>query len=130
MQLLDNVASLFVRDASGSGDGAKAGASDGHLDPTSRPPTPGEQLLRRQTVAARHRKNSGFGIMYTIGELVAASTSSCAVKSIDENGNDLTLATFAPRASSREPNRKILRDLAGYRRLDTVSKAAKPHRPA
>jgi len=68
--------------------------------------------------------------MYTIGELVAASTSSRAVKSIDENGNDLTLATFAPRASSREPNWKILRDFAGYCRLDTVSKAAKPHGPA
>lgn len=69
-------------------------------------------------------------VMHTIGELVSASTSSCAVRSIDENGNDLTLATFAPRASSREPNRKILRDFAGYRRLDTVSKAAKPHGPA
>lgn len=69
-------------------------------------------------------------VVHTIGELVSASTSSCAVRSIDENGNDLTLATFAPRASSREPNRKILRDFAGYRRLDTVSKAAKPHGPA
>jgi hypothetical protein len=69
-------------------------------------------------------------VMHTIGEFVSASTSSCAVRSIDENGNDLTLATFAPRASSREPNRKILRDFAGYRRLDTVSKAAKPHGPA
>ena len=39
--------------------------------------------------------------MHTIGEFVSASTSSCAVRSIDENGNDLTLATFAPRASSR-----------------------------
>ena len=66
-------------------------------------------------------------VVHTIGELVSASTSSCAVRSIDENGNDLTLA---PRASSRKPNRKILRDLAGYRGLDTVSKAAKPHGPA
>ena len=31
-------------------------------------------------------------VVHTIGELVSASTSSCAVRSIDENGNDLTLA--------------------------------------
>jgi hypothetical protein len=61
---------------------------------------------------------------------LSASTSSCAGRSIDENGNDLKLATFALQTSSREPIRKILRDLAGYRRLDTVSKAAKPHGPA
>ena len=69
-------------------------------------------------------------LVYTISELVSASTSSCAVRSIDENRNDLTLTARMSRASSREPNRKILRDLAGYRRLDTVSKAAKPHGPA
>jgi len=34
--------------------------------------------------------------MYIIGELVSASTSSYDVRFIDENGNDLTLATFAP----------------------------------
>ena len=68
-------------------------------------------------------------VMYTISELVSASTSSCAARSIDENGNDLTPATFAPRALSRDPNLKILRDLAG-RRLNKVSKAAKPHGPA
>ena len=68
--------------------------------------------------------------MYIIGELVSASTSSYDVRFIDENGNDLTLATFAPRASSRKPSRKTFRDLAGYRRLDTVSQAAKPHGPA
>ncbi len=74
--------------------------------------------------------DGAFVVMYTISKFVAASTSSCAVRSIDENRNDLTLTTFAPRTSSREPNRKLLRDLAGYRRLDTVSKAAKPHGPA
>jgi hypothetical protein len=59
--------------------------------------------------------------MYTIGELASASTSSCAVLSIDENGNDLTLETFAPRAPSREPNRKIRRNPLAYFTASTTA---------
>ena len=55
---------------------------------------------------------------------------SCAETSIDENGKDTKLAARLSRGSSREPIWKPLRDIASYRRLDTVSKAAKPHGPA
>ena len=53
---------------------------------------------RERSLAEAHdcRTNSAKALMYIIGELVSASTSSYDVRFIDENGNDLTLATFAP----------------------------------
>lgn len=42
-------------------------------------------------------------VMHTIAELVSASTFSCAVRSIDENGNDLTLVRAASVITKAKP---------------------------